>query len=140
MKIPVAQIFPLRNRRNTGGGIFRSKSRVEILQPFQWKESQPKHFKEIIQKEKQGYKDHVGDLQFQKPVKCFLDIRAWGYPAQCIEQSDIKNQRKYPDFRKNVKLSGPECRMDKYNGKGRQSFCEINIEVSFHCMDMNIQK
>jgi hypothetical protein len=32
----------------------------------------------------------------------------------------------------NIKLSGPKRGMDKDDGKCRQSFCEIYIEVSVH--------
>ena len=78
MEIPVSEILPLRDIRNILRNIFRPESGVELLHPFQTENIQSEDLEKVVEKEKKGYKNHEGDLQFQKPVKGFLYISARG--------------------------------------------------------------
>ena len=85
MKIPVPQILPLRNIGNALWNIFRPESGIKISHPLQPENIQAEDLEKVIEKEKKGYKNHEGDLQFQEPVKGFLYISARSKPAERIE-------------------------------------------------------
>lgn len=136
MKVPVAEILPLRLQGNAGRDIFGSKSGVKLLQPIYREKKESENLEKPIQEKKKRHKNHIGDLKFQQPVKCFLNIVSGSNTTQCIEQGDIKNQRKRPDFWFDIKLARPESCVNEYDRERGDAFGKINIEISFHVMDV----